>query len=106
MCGDSAGMIHPLCGNGMSMAIQSAQLLSILIYDYFSGKMSSRSELEINYQKEWNKEFKSRLRNGRILAGLFRFDSISEFILSGISFMPSVLPKIIEKTHGKPLAIA
>ena len=26
MCGDSAGMIHPLCGNGMSMAIQSAQL--------------------------------------------------------------------------------
>ena len=24
MCGDSAGMIHPLCGNGMGMAIRSS----------------------------------------------------------------------------------
>ena len=26
MCGDTAGMIHPLCGNGMGMAIASARL--------------------------------------------------------------------------------
>ena len=34
MCGDSAGMIHPLCGNGMSMAIQSSQIASKLILNY------------------------------------------------------------------------
>ena len=28
MVGDSVGMIHPLCGNGMAMAIHSAKLLS------------------------------------------------------------------------------
>ena len=28
MCGDTAGMIHPLCGNGMGMAISSARLAS------------------------------------------------------------------------------
>ena len=31
MCGDTAGMIHPLCGNGMGMAIISAKLASNLI---------------------------------------------------------------------------
>jgi 2-polyprenyl-6-methoxyphenol hydroxylase-like FAD-dependent oxidoreductase len=29
MIGDTAGLIHPLCGNGMAMAIHSAKLLLI-----------------------------------------------------------------------------
>ena len=28
MCGDTAGLIHPLCGNGMAMAIHSAKILA------------------------------------------------------------------------------
>lgn len=106
MCGDSAGMIHPLCGNGMSMAIQSAQVLSSYIHDFFAGKIRSRSELESSYQKTWNQEFKSRLRTGRLLAKLFRMNAISEIMLSGLSMAPGTLSKIIERTHGKPLAIA
>ena len=34
MCGDTAGMIHPLCGNGMGMAITSARLASIRILQF------------------------------------------------------------------------
>ena len=34
MCGDTAGMIHPLCGNGMGMAISSARLASIRILQW------------------------------------------------------------------------
>jgi flavin-dependent dehydrogenase len=33
MCGDAAGMIHPLCGNGMAMAIHSAKIASELVID-------------------------------------------------------------------------
>ena len=33
MCGDAAGMITPLCGNGMAMAIHSAKILSGLIIE-------------------------------------------------------------------------
>ncbi len=106
MCGDSAGMIHPLCGNGMSMAIQSAQVVSSLVYDFFSGKISSRLQLEASYQKAWNKEFKSRLKTGRLLASLFRSDHLSQIMLSSLSLMPNLVPKIISKTHGKPLVIA
>ena len=43
MCGDTAGMIHPLCGNGMSMAIQSAQIASNLIVAYHNNEISSRA---------------------------------------------------------------
>ena len=49
MCGDSAGMIHPLCGNGMSMAIQSAQIASKLILNYLKGTQTTRHQLEKSY---------------------------------------------------------
>ena len=106
MSGDSAGMIHPLCGNGMSMAIQSAQLLSKFISDYFIGEITSRNQLETMYLESWNKEFKTRLKTGRFLARVFRLNYASKLILSSLSLTPNLLPKIIASTHGKPLAIA
>jgi 2-polyprenyl-6-methoxyphenol hydroxylase-like FAD-dependent oxidoreductase len=36
MIGDTAGLIHPLCGNGMAMAIHSAKWLQK--YNTFSRK--------------------------------------------------------------------
>ncbi len=105
MCGDTAGMIHPLCGNGMSMAIRSAQLVSHLIIDYFNGKIETRSELEKKYIKAWNKEFKTRLFFGRIIAALFRKYSFSEGMMSSLKKFPKLLPYIIKKTHGKPLKV-
>lgn len=103
MCGDTAGMIHPLCGNGMSMAIRSAQLVSQLIIRYFNGKITSRKELEETYAKAWNKEFKLRLKAGRIIASLFKKYSFSEFMMSVLKSFPKLLPKIIRLTHGKTL---
>ncbi len=106
MCGDTAGMIHPLCGNGMSMAIRSAQLVSQLIIDYFNGKISSRSELEKKYAKAWNNEFKNRLYAGRIIAALFRKYSFTESMMVALKKFPKLLPYIIKNTHGKPLKVS
>lgn len=105
MCGDSAGMIHPLTGNGMSMAIRSANITSNLIIDYFNGNFKSRKILEKTYIGKWNKEFKTRLKAGRIAASLFRMNYLSEFILSGIKMFPGLLPKIIQQTHGKSMKV-
>ena len=103
MCGDSAGMIHPLAGNGMSMAIKSAQLASILILKFKSGKINSRMELEKHYSKAWNNEFSARLRSGHIIARLFRLGLFSELLMITLNLIPLVLPTIITKTHGKPM---
>ena len=35
MCGDSAGLIHPLCGNGMAMAIHAGKIASDVIVRFF-----------------------------------------------------------------------
>ena len=104
MCGDTAGMIHPLCGNGMSMAIHGAKIASELIIDFFYNKIS-RQVLEKNYEKKWNKEFKSRLKTGHFIAKLFRMQAFSELMLYGLQSFPSLLPKIIKQTHGKPLNV-
>ncbi len=103
MCGDSAGMIHPLCGNGMSMAIHSAQIASEAIIDYFSSRDRDRALLEKNYSTRWNAAFRSRLRAGRMLATLFRSERMSAIMLSGLKAVPALLPQIIKRTHGEAL---
>ena len=103
MCGDAAGMIHPLCGNGMSMAIQSAQIASKLILNYLEGKISTRKALENEYLSQWNRQFKWRLKAGHFIAMLFRQDKIANFLLQILSKLPFLLPIIIKQTHGKPI---
>mgnify|MGYP000678150183 FL=1 len=103
MVGDSAGMIHPLAGNGMGMAIRSAQLASERIVDFSNGKIATRSQLETNYTKAWNNEFSARLRSGHIIARLFRLGWFSEFLMILLNLFPFVLPYIIKGTHGKPM---
>jgi len=102
MCGDTAGMIHPLCGNGMGMAIRSAQLASEEILKFLDGEIT-RTQLENNYLRNWNKEFKTRLRAGHLIAWLFRSQIISEIAHSILKWFPFLLPRIIRLTHGKPL---
>lgn len=101
MCGDTAGLIHPLCGNGMSMAIRSAQFASSLIIKYLDGEITSRKSLEENYTKVWKNEFHTRLRVGSVIAYLLKFDWLTERLATLISTFPSLLPKIISMTHGK-----
>lgn len=102
MCGDTAGMIHPLCGNGMGMAISSAKIASEEILRFLNDEIS-RTQLEKNYLRNWNKEFKTRLRVGHFIAWLFRNQFISEIAYSILKRVPSLLPNIIRLTHGKPL---
>lgn len=105
MCGDTAGMIHPLCGNGMGMAIRSAQLVSLRIIDYLQGKITSRQGLELLYIKDWQKNFKLRLKAGHTIALMFRMDWLAPLLLSLLRVVPFLLPKIISQTHGKPMQI-
>jgi len=103
MCGDTAGMIHPLCGNGMGMAISSAQLACIRILQFLNGEIKTREGLEKQYLRDWNKEFKIRLKAGHFIAWLFRNHTISQIAYSILKRIPSLLPKMIKFTHGKQL---
>ena len=105
MCGDAAGMIHPLCGNGMSMAIQSAQIASKLILNYLKGNTMNRDTLEKRYIMQWKAQFKWRLKAGHFIAMLFRNDKVASILLQVLKRLPFLLPVIIKQTHGKPIDI-
>jgi flavin-dependent dehydrogenase len=105
MCGDTAALIHPLCGNGMSMAIRSAQIASVLIIKFFNSELSNREALEKQYLREWNTAFKLRLKTGHIVANLFNQPRISELLMQGLKWFPGILPHIIKRTHGKLIQV-
>ena len=105
MVGDTAGLIHPLCGNGMAMAIHSAKLVSELIIDYTSDTIKTRMELEKQYEKNWSSNFEKRLKFGRILSKILLRPKLSEALIRIVIMFPFALRAIIKKTHGKPITI-
>lgn len=105
MIGDSVGMIHPLCGNGMAMAVHSAKLVAELLEQFFDGTIKTRQELEKKYIEAWDFHFKKRLDAGRMIARILGKSIISENLMKLLVHFPSLLPKIITRTHGKPLTV-
>lgn len=102
MIGDTAGLIHPLCGNGMAMAIHSAKLVSELLISFSNNEIKSRLELEKKYTKFWNLNFKKRLKTGRLLANVLLKPKLSVALMRILIVFPFLLNIIIKKTHGKP----
>ncbi|MEC4005098.1 FAD-dependent oxidoreductase [Flavobacterium sp. SUN052] len=102
MIGDTAGLIHPLCGNGMAMAIHSAKLASETIIDYLKN-IISREKMESNYTEKWKCNFKNRLKTGRLLGKLLQKENLAQLVMKILIIFPSLLSVIIKKTHGKPI---
>ncbi len=101
MSGDAAGMITPLCGNGMAMAIHSAKILSALIIDFCYEKIT-RPEMEQRYFQQWNFLFARRLWAGRQIQKLFGSVRASNFAVNLARNAKPVAKFLISKTHGKP----
>ena len=102
MCGDSAGLIHPLCGNGMAMAIHAAKIASECILD---GDLIPREAIEKEYGERWENEFSSRLWMGRQLQKLLMSNSMSSIALNTLTKSEKLLQNMIARTHGKPILV-
>lgn len=105
MCGDSAGLIHPLCGNGMGMAVGGARLVSEAILSYFRGELNSREEVERMYRFKWDKEFRPRLRAGHALAAVLRNNGLTGMAIPMLRSFPFLLQRIIRATHGREILV-
>ena len=102
MIGDSAGLIHPLCGNGMAMAIRSAQIFSNLFLEAIQKDSFNRNILEVNYTRSWYNEFGERLKTGRTIQSLLMNPHSSKIGFYVAKTFPSIIPILIKKTHGSP----
>lgn len=100
MAGDAAGMITPLCGNGMAMAIHSAKIVTDLLIEH-QGR--SRDELENAYTRAWRRAFSTRLWFGRqIQHKLFGTEWGSNLGVTLAVHSKFIANSLIKVTHGKP----
>ncbi|MGL4631842.1 MAG: NAD(P)/FAD-dependent oxidoreductase [Leadbetterella sp.] len=90
MIGDSAGMITPLCGNGMSMALRSSKLYHES--DTVTGK---------GYSSNWEELFSRRLQIGRGIQSAFGDVSRTEWLVRLANAFPFATRWLISKTHGE-----
>jgi len=105
MIGDTAALIHPLCGNGMAMAIHSAKIAAELIGRFLYEKAQSRAAMEQDYIRQWKACFQTRLFAGRIFSSAFGHKMVQTIALGTLNKLPGLLSKTIKMTHGKPLSI-
>jgi len=98
MIGDAAGLITPLCGNGMAIAIHSGKLAAEAILAY-----PNRKRVEEAYVRQWKNNFRSRLWLGRNVQRLFGTHLAANFSVGLLKFSPALGRKIMSKTHGKTI---
>ncbi|WP_044015689.1 NAD(P)/FAD-dependent oxidoreductase [Hymenobacter sp. APR13] len=101
LCGDAAGLITPLCGNGMAMALHGAQLAATHLHDFLQGR-TTRATLETHYRHDWQRHFGQRLRVGRLVQGLFGQPVLSEAVVGGLRYLPAAVRALMRRTHGQP----
>lgn len=103
MCGDTAGVIHPLCGNGMAMAIHAAKMAGTLVHRFLTDPGYDRATLETDYARQWRLVFRERIWIGQQLQNLFLRPRLSKIALRTVMATPGLLRIIISRTHGKPV---
>lgn len=101
MIGDAAGMITPLCGNGMSMALHGSKLAAGLIQSFLQDHIT-REEMEQQYIIHWRQQFSSRLKTGRFIQRLFGKNWITNIFISVVKPFPGIINYLIRQTHGLP----
>jgi flavin-dependent dehydrogenase len=101
--GDSAGLIHPLCGNGMAMAIHAAKLFSEIYLKEKTNGPLDRERLEKKYTQVWNAHFSGRLRTGNLIQKLLLQPVTAKIGFKAGQLMPGMVRNIIKRTHGAPL---
>jgi len=102
MTGDAAGMITPLCGNGMAMAIHSAKILSEHLLRFCKDPAYTRSQLEKDYAKTWNELFSNRLWAGRQIQRMFGNVHASNLAVFIANHMKPIANFLLRQTHGSP----
>jgi len=100
MAGDAAGLITPLCGNGMAMAIHGAKLVSGLATRFLRNEIT-RPELERTYAAGWSSLFSKRLWVGRTVQNLFGKSWLSEAAVTAFGAVKPALRTVMKQTHGK-----
>jgi menaquinone-9 beta-reductase len=98
MTGDAAGLIVPLAGNGISMALEGGLLAAGHIYRFLAGDISS-ADLAVYYPSAWRKKFAVRLTLSSLLQPMALDPRLISLTLRVLSGAPSLGRLLVAHTR-------
>lgn len=96
--GDAAGMIAPLAGEGMAMALHSGMLAAHVLDEYLTHQLDAGAAKR-RYAEEWQRTFATRLRLGRTLQSIMLNPAILAPGLRLMSVFPTVGNWLVNHTR-------
>ena len=98
MAGDAAGLIVPLAGDGISIALRSGMLAAGLIFSFLDKNLSP-SWLRRTYSRTWKQNFRQRLVFGRVLQNFMLHPGMLSAGLHLIQLYPTLGEYIMTHTR-------
>ena len=98
-CGDAAGFIHPLTGDGMAMAARSGELCAAVLGAALRGDLTDAQAAEL-YAAAWHREFDARLSVAAKLQPLLIHPSACDAALFALKKAPRLAQFLVERTRG------
>ena len=103
MIGDTAGMIAPMCGDGMAMALRTAELVTPLATAFLEGGLDAGA-FRTAHERAWHREFGLRMRLGRWMHHAYCRPAVARLSVGAVRRMPGVGRWLIRKTRGAAIA--
>jgi flavin-dependent dehydrogenase len=106
--GDTAGMIAPLCGDGMAMALESGIMVAALVQDHLAvcgtgngHNTAALDQLSQRWQQHWNTRFARRLKLGKALQNIMFRPAPAEVAMAVLKAAPASVPAALARlTRG------
>ena len=99
MVGDTAGMIAPLCGDGMAMALRGAELAVPHAADFLRGRRSAAA-FRTDYAAAWSRAFGMRLHLGRWMHRGYARPAVAQAVVLACRLAPGLGRWLIRQTRG------
>jgi len=99
MAGDAAGVIAPLAGDGIGMALQTSKLISDIFYDERLNSFD-HGRIAKKYEAKWNENFKKRLFTAGVIQKLILSSFFKNQAIGFARHFPPVMPYLLNNTRG------
>jgi menaquinone-9 beta-reductase len=98
LAGDAAGMIAPICGDGMAMALRAGEMAAGCIGAFLAGEMTAE-DLRCAYPACWRREFRVRLAVGRLLHESLRSPFMPALTFPVLARLPALTTFLIRASR-------
>lgn len=99
MAGDAAGVIAPLAGDGIGMALQTGKIINDILKIGYPEKINPGSIARI-FEKEWEKKFRKRIFTAGLIQQMIMGNRVKNTGIKFAKHFPFILPLLVKNTRG------